>query len=88
MVEKLDKGGHLRRYVRELDHRMESGQAVDRITAGLTTPTESRLSINYILGGMSDDYNQSKHQQKKLLRAATVKARVNDIHVEGRREET
>ena len=31
---------------------------------------------------------QSKHQHKKLLRAATVKARVNDIDTGGSREET
>ena len=32
LVEKLIKAGHLRRYVKEVDHREESGQATDRIT--------------------------------------------------------
>ena len=48
----------------------------------------TRLLINYILGGSSDDQYQSKRQQKKLLRAATVKARINAIHTEANHEET
>ena len=87
MVEKLVKVGHLRRYVRELDHEVESGQVANRITADMTTQIKSRLTINYILGGPSDDQYQSKHQQNKLLRVATVKARVNAIHMERRHEE-
>ena len=62
MVEKLIKAGHLKRYVRELDSRVESGQAADRIKADVITPTESKLAINYILGGSSDDRYQSKLQ--------------------------
>ena len=60
----------------------------DKIIAGETAPSESKPAINYILGGPSDDQYQSKRQQKKLLRAATVKARVNAIHAEGGHEET
>ena len=44
--------------------------------------------MNYILGGLSDDQYQSKRQQKKLLRAATIKARVNAIHTGSSRVET
>ena len=88
MVEKLIKAGHLKRYVKEPDHEVESRQAKDKITAGVTTSTESRLAINYILGCPSNDQYQSKHQRKKLLRAAIVKARVNAIHTEGRHKET
>ena len=40
------------------------------------------------MGGPSDDQYQSKGQQKKLLRAATVKVRVNVIHAKGRHEKT
>ena len=67
---------------------MELGQAVDRVAAGVAVPSKSRPSINYILGGSSDDEYQSKHQHKKLLRATTVKARINVIHAEGGYEET
>ena len=55
MVEKLIKAGHLKRYVREPDHELESGQVVDKITTGVTTPTKFRLAINYISGDPSDD---------------------------------
>ena len=37
---------------------------------------------------MLDDQYQSKRQQKKLLRATTVKAQVNTVHISGSREET
>ena len=66
----------------------EPDLGVERITVGVTALTESRPIINYILGGSSDDQYQLKHQQKKLLRATTIKARVNAIHAEGRLEET
>ena len=85
---KTDQVGHLRMYVKEVDHREESGQATYRITTKATIPSESRPTINYILGGPFDDQYQSKRQQKRLLRAATVKARVNAIHTEGSHEET
>ena len=88
MVERLIKAEHLRRYVREVDCGAESGPTVDRITASTTTPLESRPTINYTLEGLFDDQYQSKRQQKKLLRAAIVKARVNAIHTGGNSEET
>ena len=87
-MEKLIKAGHLRRYIREVDRGEESAPTVDRTTIGVATPSESRPTINYILGGSLDDQYQSKRQQKKLLRAATIKARVNTVHTRGRREET
>ena len=87
-MERLIKAGYLRRYVREVDRGAEFGPSVDRITADEAIPSESRPSINYILGGLSDDQYQSKCQQKKLLRAVTIKARVNAIHTGGSREET
>ena len=74
MVGKLIKAGHLRRYIREIDHEVESGQVADRVTAAMEAPSESRPVINYILGGQYDGQYQLKRQQKKLLRAATVKA--------------
>ena len=52
------------------------------VTVGATVPSESRPVINYILGCLSDDQYQSKHQQKKLLKAATIIAKVNAIHTE------
>ena len=88
IVGRLIKVGHIRRYVREVDRGAESEPPVDRITTGAATPSKSKTTINYIPGGSFDDQYQSKRQQKKLMRAATVKARVNDIHTRGSREET
>ena len=88
MVERLIKAGHLRRYVREVDRWAESAPTADRITTGGVAPLESRPAINYILGGPFDDQYQSKRQQKKLMRAATIKAWVNAVHTGGSLEET
>ena len=78
-MEKLIKAGHLRRYVREIDQRPEPRQDADRITTSAAAPPEHRPTINYILGGPYDDLYQTKHQQNKLFRVATINARVNAI---------
>ena len=39
MVEKLIKAGHLKRYIRESDHRVESGQVGNRVIAAMETPS-------------------------------------------------
>ena len=88
MAERLIKARHLIRYVREVDRGAEYVPTINRIIAGTVAPSESRPAINYILGGPFDDQYQSKRQQKKVLRAPTVKARVNIVHTEGSREET
>ena len=88
LVERLIKAGHLRKYIKEVDREEESAPTVGRIITGVAVPLESRPSINYILGGPLDDQYQSKPQQKKLLRAATVKAWVNVVHTSDSREET
>ena len=87
-MEKLIKVGHLRRYIKEIDHGVESGQGAYKISAGAAASPESKPTINYILGDPFEDQYQSKRQQKKLLRIATVKARENTIHAEGIHEET
>ena len=51
LVENFIKVRHLRRYIREPNHGVESGQVVDRITAGAIVPSKPKLAINYILGG-------------------------------------
>ena len=87
LVEKLIKAGHLSRYLKEVDQGVESGQPAGRIVARQATPSEPRPAINYILGGPTDDKYQSKRQQKRLVRATTVKARVNAVHTEGSQAE-
>ena len=59
---------------------MESGQPTCRITVSPTIQPGPRPTINYILGGGPvDDQYQSKRQQKKLIKATMVKARVNSV---------
>ena len=82
LVEKLIKARHLQRCLRELDYWVESRKPTSRITASPTAPPKPRPTINYLLGGPTDDQYQSKHQQKKLVRAAMVKVRVNVVHTE------
>ena len=79
---------YLRRYIREVDREEELKHVAIKITTSAVTPLESRPAINYILGGPLDDRHQSKRQQKKLLRVATIKAQANAIHTSGSREET
>ena len=80
MVEKLIKVGHLKRYIRETVRVVEAAPVVERIAAGAELPPEPRPTINYILGGPADDQYQSKRQKKRLLRTATIWARINTIH--------
>ena len=86
-MEKLIKAGHLRSYIKEVDYKEESRQAADGVMVGAAIPKDSRPTINYILSGPYDDQYQSKSQQKKILRATIVKARINAIHTEGCHEE-
>ena len=58
IVERLIKEGYLRRYVKEVDHEAESMSTADRITVGAAAPSESRPTINYMLGGPFDDQYQ------------------------------
>ena len=76
LVERLIRAGH-RRYVRETVRGAKVAPAVERIAAR----TEPRPTINYIRGDPVDDQYQSKRQKRRLLRAATARARVNTIHV-------
>ena len=55
MVEKFIKAGHFRRYVKEIDHEVESSQDTDKVTVVAATLLESSPAINYILGRLSND---------------------------------
>ena len=87
LIERLIKAGHLKRYINEVDHEEESAPTSGRVTTGVIVPPAPRVAINYILGGSLNDQYQSKGQQKKLLRAAMVKARVYAIHMGDSRED-
>ena len=81
---KTDQSKAPQKVCQEVNRGVKSRPPADRITAGAIVPSKFKPAINYILGGLSDDQYQSKHQQKKLLRAATVKAWVNVIHIRGK----
>ena len=81
LVARLIRVDHLRRYFQETISRAEVALAVERIAASLKLPPEPQPTINYIPSGPVDDQYQSKHQNRRLLRAATARARVNTIHI-------
>ena len=81
MVERLIRANHLRRYVRETVRGVEATLAVERIAANAKLMSEPQPTINYILDSPADDQYQSKCQKKRLLCVATVRARVNTIHI-------
>ena len=78
-MEKLIRAGHLRGYLRDSPRPIEAAPITERTTVGSDLPSEPPPTINYILGGPTDDQCQFSRQRKKLLRAATVQARVNTI---------
>ena len=82
-MESLIRADHLRRYVQETIRGAEAAPAVERIAASAELPPELRPTINCILGGPVDDQYQSKCQKRRLLGAATARARarVNTIHI-------
>ena len=72
LVERIIMADHLRRYVRETTCGVKAAPVIERIAASAELPPESRPTINYILGGPTDNQYQSKRQKKRLLHAATV----------------
>ena len=67
LMEKLIWASHLRGYIWDPARRAETAPAIERIMASSKLPSEPQPTINYILGGPTDDLYQSKHQRKKLL---------------------
>ena len=77
LVEKLIRVGHLRRYLREPTRGTTATPTADKAVANIEHASEPRSTINFILGGSADSQYQSKKQRRRMLRAASVKARVN-----------
>ena len=77
LVEKLIRAGHLRGYIRDSPPPIAAtpiaatpiaaAPIAERIAACSELPFEPRPTINYILGGPTDDQYQSSRQRKKLL---------------------
>ena len=79
LVEKLIRARHLISYIREPTHRTETASAADGAIAGAEHPSQPRPTINFIFGGPTDNHYQSKRQRRKMLRTASVRARLNTI---------
>ena len=79
LVEKLIQAGHLRRYIQELTREIETAPAFDRAIVGAEHPSEPWPTINFILGGLTNDQYQSKRRRRKMLRATSIRARINTI---------
>ena len=79
LVERLILTGNLRRFIREPARGAETAPVADRAIAATEHPSESQPTINFMLGGPIDDQYWSKRQRRKMLQAASVRARVNTI---------
>ena len=79
LVEKLIRVGHLKRYIREPTRGVVAAPTTDRVVVDTENASGSRPAINFILGGTTNSQYQFKKQRRKMLRAASVRAKVNII---------
>ena len=79
LVEKLIRDGHLRRYIRESINGVAAAPTADTVIVGTEHASAPQQAINFILGGPADSQYQYKKQRRKMLRTASVKARVNTV---------
>ena len=83
MVERLIRAGHLRRYLREPTCGATVAPTADRAIVKIEHAPEPRRTINFILGGPADSQYQSKKERRRMIRAASIRARVNFISNRG-----
>ena len=83
LVEKLIRAGHLRWYLREPTREATAAPPADRVVADTEHASGLQPIINFILGGPANSQYQSKKQRRRMLRAASVRARVNTISNRG-----
>ena len=79
LEEILIRVGHLRRFIRELTRGIQTAPTTDRAIVVAEHPSESRPTINFVMGGPINDQYQSKRQRIKMLHSSSVKARVSTI---------
>ena len=70
---------HLRRYLWEPTHGATTAPTSDRVVADTEHASGPRPTINFILGGPADSQYQSKKHRRKMLWAASVRAKVNTV---------
>ena len=83
IVEKMIRVDHLKRYLREPTRGATVVPATNMVIAEIEHALEPRSTINFILGGPVDRKYQSKKQRRRMLRTASIRARVNTISDRG-----
>ncbi|XP_034690630.1 uncharacterized protein LOC117918233 [Vitis riparia] len=79
LVERLIKAGHLKQYL--LSEARVGYTPRNRNSGTSKTPVAPKAVINYIYGGQLDEEYNSKQKRQRLLRAASVRKRVNSIRL-------
>ena len=79
LVERLIRADHLRRYLREPTWGAAAATTAGWAVAEIKHTPRPRPTINFILGGPTDNQYQFKKQRRRMLRTAPVRARVNII---------
>ncbi|RVW76669.1 hypothetical protein CK203_047543 [Vitis vinifera] len=77
LVERLIKAGHLKQYLRSNNGERDAPQHHN--PGNLRAPAAPKAVINYITGGPSDEEYDSRRKMQKLLRAASIRERINSI---------
>nr|CAN83240.1 hypothetical protein VITISV_021676 [Vitis vinifera] len=77
LVERLIKAGHLKQYLRSDARDRDASR--NPSSGAPRAPTAPKAIINYINGGPFDEEYDSKRKRQRLLRAASVRERVNFI---------
>ena len=77
LVEKLIKARHLKQYLRSDTEGKVTSQHHN--PGAPRAPVAPKAVINYINGGPSDEEYDSRRKRQKLLRAASIRERINSI---------
>ena len=77
LVEKLIKAGHLKQYLRS--DAGGRGAPQNHNSGAPRASAATKVVINYINGDPSDEEYDSKRKRQKLLRAASIRERINSI---------
>ncbi|RVW56310.1 hypothetical protein CK203_114152 [Vitis vinifera] len=77
LVERLIKAGHLKQYLRSDNGGRDASQHHN--PGAPRAPAAPKAVINYINGGPSDEEYDSRRKRQKLLRAASIRERINSI---------
>ena len=83
MVERLIRAGHLRRYLREPARGVVTATATSWAVAEIEHNPGPRPTINFILGGPTDNQYQSRRQRRRMLQTTSIGSRVSTISDRG-----